>query len=495
MKSLSTQIVINNNIYTSYQMKKLNQMIVSCVLEKPLGDNAEGTVIQLEDSVAQSLISAGIAREATEEDVAGAGAEDEDQGEDDQEDDGDAPALVEDQVRRLTADAEKTVTKAVEAVAEKLAARGKRPGINATNLHVKGSDYGETGGFANLGEFAKTVMERDKGDYPALTRLNRSKSAVLETMRSKATGMSIGGGSGHQGGDLVPQQWAQSIWRLSFENVPSLLDMCNQYPMENQIMNIPAWVQSSASAGLVAGVAAEAGTLTATVGVTANVQLSLNKFYVFVNTSDELERFNSYALDSVLKQVAPQRIRYLVNDSVVNGTNNGVNLVGNAATVTVTRATNSRISYPDILKMEAALFSDFVDDSVWLINNSTSPELYGMAFGSTSGTFPAFTPGTFGSEQLLGPKPVGLLLGKPVYRLENLPALGSKGDIVLYSPKSIAAGQTGLIADATPFLYFNLAQNSYRFMWYADTVNPLTSVYTRADNSTASNIVVLSAST
>jgi hypothetical protein len=143
--------------------------------------------------------------------------------------------------------------------------------------------------------------------------------------------------------------------------------------------------------------------------------------------------------------------------------------------------------------MYAALWGDFTGGACWLINQSTIPEIYSMTIGTSQ--YPAFTPGAFGSEQLLGPKPEGLLLGLPVYKLENVPALGAKGDIVLYNPKSIAAGQTGLIADSTPFLYFNLAQNSYRFMWYADTVNPLTSVYTRADSSTASNIVVLSQST
>jgi hypothetical protein len=92
-----------------------------------------------------------------------------------------------------------------------------------------------------------------------------------------------------------------------------------------------------------------------------------------------------------------------------------------------------------------------------------------------------------------GPKPMGELLGKPVYRLENVPALGNKGDLILYNPGSIAAGSSGLIADRTPYLYFNLAQDTFRFIWYADTVNPMTTYYTRKDGSKASNIVVLSA--
>lgn len=211
-----------------------------------------------------------------------------------------------------------------------------------------------------------------------------------------------------------------------------------------------------------------------------------------MNTTDELERFNAYALESVIKSIVPQRIRYLQNTSIINGTNSQVNLVGNASTVTVTRAANSVFSYQDVLKMDAALFDDF-DDAVWLTNNSSTPLLYSIRFPDNSGSYPAFAPGVFGAENLLGPRPVGQLLGRPIYKSESVPALGAKGDLILFSPSSIAAGQTGLIGDSTPFLYFDKAINTYRFLWYADTESLMTAPYTRADSSTASNIVVLSA--
>lgn len=459
-------------------------MIVSLVLEKPFGNNAEGDVVQVEQEIADSLISAGVAREASTEDMGG----NEEVAEEVTEED-DTPALVQDQLAQVTRRIESTLTKATEKAVEKtLASTVKRPGVKSVpmNRHVAGSDEALTGGFKNLGDFAFTAM-RAKGDYRLQQKLNRVKALTFKGQ------MTISGDSGHAGGDLVPQQWAKDLWKLSFDKVPDLLGMCMNYPMENQVLNIPSWVQASAASGIVANVTSEASAITDTKGVTATVQLNLVKFTALVNTTDELMRFNSYALDSVLKQVAPQRIRYLVNDSIVNGTNSQVNLVGNAAAVTVHREVSGHFSFNDITKMEAALFSDFVDDAVWLVNNSSSPELYGLSFPSRAAStqFPAFTPGVFASQNLLGPKPVGELLGKPVYRLENVPALGTTGDLILYSPKSIASGSTGLIADGTPYLYFNQAIDTWRFMWYADTVNPLTTAYTRKDGSQASNIVVL----
>ncbi|QEG27097.1 Phage capsid family protein [Gemmata obscuriglobus] len=465
--------------------------LVSYVLESSFGGLAEGTVLQCDEEKGNALVAAGVCREATEEDI-GETAEDEvkeDEAEEDK-DEGDEE-LVQDAVRRLAADANATVTKAVEKATEKLANRVKRPAF--ATPHVAGSDLAATGGFKNLGDAVAGYIRARKGDFDAARRFSQYGKAV--EARTKATGMSISGGSGHQGGDLVPQEWAKDLWRLTFQNVPDLLGMMTKYEMRNQVENIPAWVQSSAAAGIQSNVIAEANSITATVGVTANVQLSLVKGAVLVNTSDELLRFNSYNLENVIKQVVPERLRFMTNGNVVAGTNSQINLVSNAAAVTVIAATPGRINFDDVTKMNAALYDDFDNDAIWLCSKSTLPELYSLAYPNRGATnpYPAWTPGTFGQEQLLGPKPKGTLLGKPVYTLENIPALGSRGALILWHPKSCAAGYSGLIADQTPYLYFDLAQDSFRFLFYFDSVNPLTTPYTRADGSVSSNIVVLSA--
>ena len=453
--------------------------IHSVVLEKPLGEQPEGTVIQVEEDVAAALVSAGVAREATSEDMGG--SEDEEVTED-------APSMLEDQVKRLAANAEATVTKAVEKVAEKLASV-KRPATFAGGRHVAGSDLTRTGGFKNLGDACMSWLQKKGGDLNA----SRKFSQYEKALSTKATGMSIGGGSGHQGGDLVPQEWAEELWRLSFKNVPDLLGMMTKYEMRNQVENIPSWVQSSANSAITAAVTSEATAITATVGATATVQLSLVKGAALVNTSDELMRFNSYNLESVIKQVVPERIRFLVNDGIVNGTNSQINLVNNAATVTVIAEAAGRISYNDITRMEAQLYDDFDGEAIWLCAKSTLPELYNIPFPTRAATYqtPAFSPGGF--TDMLGAKPKGTLLGRPIYTLENVPALGSRGALILWHPSSCAAGYSGLVADYSPHIYFNLAQDSFRFLFYYDSVNPMTVPYTRATGEAASNIVVLSA--
>ncbi len=463
--------------------------IVSVVLEKPLGSQKEGAVLQLESEVAEALCGSGICREATSEDMDQDNEEEVVEEGEDEEDD--TPEMVQDSVSRISRSIESKLTQATEKAAEKLykSATPTRP--NFAQARDKSSEG--KGTFKSLGEFVQVATKKAQGDSSAIRAMSACKKSVMADIISKGD-MSISGGSGHQGGDLVPTEFAKTLWKLSFESVPDLHGMCSQYPMQNQTLKLPLWVQSSATAGITSTVVGEGSIINDTVGVTATAQLDLVKFATLVNVTDELERFNSYALDAVLRQIVPQRIRYAMNDSFVNGTNSQVNLVGNAATTIVTRATTGRINFNDILAMDSRLFDDFVDDAIWLVNPSSIPELYSLSFPSRTATnpFPAFTPGVFGQENLLGPRPVGSLLGHAVHRLENVPSLGYLGDIILYSPKSIAAASTGLIADSTPYLFFNYAQNSYRFMWYADTVSLMNTPYVRKDGSTASNIVILS---
>lgn len=459
----------------------MEKSIVSLVLEKPIGDTPEGSVIQVEDSVAESLTASGLCREATSEDIISGNDEVDD---DKDEEDGDTGAP-----EQMALNFNDAVLKATEAAVEKLNKQFARP-IPPPQRHIAGSDERLTGGFKSLGDAVQNYIRKSQGDHVAARKFQRWGTLVEKGY------MSISGSSGHAGGDLVPQQWASELFKLAFDSVPNLSALCSRQEMQYQTMNLPAWNQTSASAGVQANVIAEGSTITATQGVTANVQLTLQKGAILINLSDELLRFNGYAVDSVIKQIAPERLRYLVNDSIVNGTSSGMNLVGNAATITQVAEVPGHISYNDCLGMYSKLFDPFVAGACWLITQSTVPELYALGYPNRAATtqFPAFTPGSFtGDGQLLGAKPIGDLLGLPVYRVENVPALGSRGALILWHPKSCAFGESNMVADYTNALYFNLAQDSMRFLYYFNSVNRLTTPYTRKDNSEASNIVILSA--
>ncbi|MFO0851673.1 MAG: phage major capsid protein [Gemmataceae bacterium] len=453
-------------------------MIVSIVLDKPLGDTAEGTVIQVEQEVADTLISAGIAHEATAEDL---GAHEESA-----EETPDAVTLQ----RSLESKVEKAATEAVEKAVEIAKKEVNRPSVKAAG--AGGSRFESTdpkglkGGFDRFGDFLVCEIAKQNGDLSAMQKMQR-----YERARTKGQ-MTVG--SSTAGGSLVPQEWANELYRLSFEKTPNLLEMMTKVPMQHQTINLPSIVQPSATTGVVAAVVTEANTITDTTAVTGNVQLSLKKFSVLVNVSDELTRFNGYALESVLKQYVPERIRFQVNEDVIRGTNGGVHIAGNAATVAVSRETAGRISFNDVNAMEATMWDSYGDDYVWLTNRATMPELRRLAFPNTAASYPipVFLPGgePFGG---MTAKPAGTLLGRPIYTCESCSGLGYEGDLIAVHLPSLYSGFLDMDASFTPFLYFDKAVNSFRFLFYAGSVNPLTQPYTRPHGAGyGTNCVILS---
>ena len=447
-------------------------MIVSIVLEKPLGDTAEGTVIQCEQEVADGLTAAGIARLATDEDLGG----------DPETEEVSDPQPEMNQIKRHVED---VVEKAVAKVqAERNSKDTPRPNLKA-NWQPTDTN-GKKGGFDKFSDYLLCEMKRQSGDLSAMNKMARYEQARTKGQMSA--------GVAGSGGSLIPQEWAADLFRLAFDKTPDLLGEMTRIPMQNQTVHLPGIVQPNATSGISANVVAEAGSIADTVAATSDVTLTLKKFAVLVNVTDELSRFNGYALESVVRQIVPERIRYRLNDDIVRGTNGGVNLIGNAAAVAVNRAVASRISYDDVNKLEAAMWDSYGDSYIWLTNRGTMPELRRLAFPSTTGNFPipVFLPsdgGTFGG---MTAKPSGTLLGRPIYTVENCSALGVKGDLIAVHLPSQYAGYLELDAQMTPYLYFDKALSSFRFLLYANTCNALTVPYVRQNGGgSASNIAVL----
>lgn len=449
--------------------------IVSIVLDKPLGANDAGSVIQVDEDTAAQLISSGLAHEATEDEVSGGG------------DEPDEPVDAEPQMNELKRHLADVTEKATQSVLDKLRYVGdERPRMKATARFESTDPKGRKGGFDRFGDFIVCEMQRERGDPSAVQKMAR-----YTQLRSKGQ-MSVGVAAA--GGTLVPQEWANEIFRLTWDGLPNFLEMCTRIPMQNQSVHLPAIVQASATSGVVANVVAEAAAAPDTQAVTAEVLLTLKKFVVLVNLTDELTRFSPYAVESVIKQHVPEKLRYKTNDDFIRGTNGGVNLIGNAATVPITRAVANRISFEDVNKMEAAMWDSYGNDFVWLTNRGTMPELRRLAFPSTTGNFPipVFLPPEGGFTGGLTVKPAATLSGRPVYCVENCSALGAKGDLIAVHLPSIYAGYEELDSAMSPYLYFDKAINSFRFILYASSANALTTPYVRQNSGgSASNIAVL----
>jgi HK97 family phage major capsid protein len=460
--------------------------VIAVVLDKPLDQLSEGTVLHLEEADGQALISAGLAHEATADEVNG---EESPEDEGAQADEGGHT----DDVLNLGKSAKVAVEKGIEQATEKalnIIAKSNKS-LDLPSVKVDKSWSVQTnerkGGFPTFKAFLDCAVAAKHGDFGAAKKMDD-----YHRLRTK-TAMSVG--TSTAGGSLVPQQWADEIWALTFSGGPDFLSMMTKYEMQNQVINVPEINITAGNTGITASVTNENTAITDTTALTNSVQLSLIKMGVLVNITDELMRFQSYNLETYIRQHVPAKMRFKINDSIVNGSSSGVNLIGNAATVTIAdRATTGHITFPDIVTMWTSLYTDFQTEACWIVNPTAYGDLMKLSFPNGSGTYPIFlpTPPNYsGGGGHAAYAPVGTLFNRPVHVCEQAAALGSPGDIILVHFPSIACGYLPLDSAQTNALYFDKAVDSARFLQYVATKNLVLSPYTRADSSTCSNTVIL----
>ncbi|HEX3151230.1 MAG TPA: phage major capsid protein [Gemmataceae bacterium] len=462
--------------------------VIAVVLDKPLGELEEGSVLHVEDEAGQALISAGLAHEASEDEVNG-GEGDEPEA-DEAGDEGDESPSA-DEVLNLGKRAEAAVEKATTSAVEKIVKANKSyslPSVKVNKSAWTVEQNERKGGFPTFKSFLDCAIAAKFNDLSASKKMD-------DYMRLRTKG-AMNVGTSTAGGSLIPQQWADEIYALSFSGGPAFLEMMSKYEMQNQVINVPEFNITAGNTGITASVTNENTAITDTTALTNTVQLSLVKLGVLVNITDEMLRFQHYNLEAYIRQHVPAKLRFKINDSILNGTSSGVNLIGNAAKVTITRGTSGHITFPDIVAMWTSLYTDFQSESCWIINPTAYGDLMKLAFPNGSGTYPIFlpTPPNYsGGTGNASYAPAGTLFGRPVHVCEQAAALGSVGDIILVHFPSIACGYLPLDSAQTNALYFDKAVDSLRFLQYIATKNLVLSPYTRADSTTCSNIVVVAA--
>jgi HK97 family phage major capsid protein len=233
----------------------------------------------------------------------------------------------------------------------------------------------------------------------------------------------------------------------------------------------------------------EAATKTATKPKFRQIDLKLKKVAALVYATDELLE-DSTALESWITNNVPNELRFMVEDAIVNGNGVGkpLGILASGALKTVsTRVDAGEIDAVDLGNMWASRASEY-NDYVWLVTPRAFPQLLNMSIGNT----PVFI-GAGGMSGL----PYNTLLGRPMLETEYNAALGTAGDIILFSPSAYPMiEKAGGIQSASSILvYFTSDEQAFRFIYRVDGKPSWYTTRTEKDATTTSPFVVLSAST
>ena len=350
--------------------------------------------------------------------------------------------------------------------------------------------------YKSLGEFLGDVIRAGSGDFdsrliPLRSRdridegafsLNGAlgddfvgsvtKSAYLSRNKAVATGLGIGQDS--TGGFLTTTDRQGGILARVYETgeLLSRVSMDGLSGTNNGLTinaeNETSRADGSRRGGVRAYWAAEAGSYTASNPTFRQVELKLKKVVGLVYATDE-QIADTNALESYIMRVLPEELRFVVEDSIINGSGAGQpkGVLATGATISIAKETGqaaASVVSQNIIKMWARMWSRSRRNAIWLVNQSVEPQLMQLSLAVGSGGVLVYTP-----PGGLSVAPYGTIFGRPVISHESCAALGTVGDILLVDPTEYQMIEKGGIQSASSIhVAFTTGEQLFRFTYRCD---------------------------
>lgn len=301
------------------------------------------------------------------------------------------------------------------------------------------------------------------------------------------------------GAAFVPVEMSNQVWQRAM-GIPNLLSMVDQTPVSGNGYSLTAWQDQSRSGNIVfGGMQAywtnEADQLTKSAPTTRKITWKLNKLTVLSYATDELLA-DTVALDARLSMAAGYAFAFKINDAMINGTGVGqpLGLLNSGAKITATavsgQGANTLIARnADDMYVRRA---PGVTDWVWLYNVGCEPQFAQFNYNVVNNTTGIAATWTYMPGGLNGGPPT--IKGRPAVETEHCKALGTEGDLILWSPSSYGAivKSTGIAQAVSMHLRFDYDEMAFRWTFRMDGRPYWDQVMTPVNGSTRAPIVTLS---
>lgn len=292
----------------------------------------------------------------------------------------------------------------------------------------------KAGNFDSLGDFAMAVKAVARGH-----RDPRLISNAPTTYGSEWTGA--------DGGYAVPPDFKEEIITL-INGEDSLLSMTDSIPTTSNTLVVPVDESTpwQSTGGIQAYWDGEGAQFTQSKPALQNNTIRLNKLTALVPVTEELYE-DAPALGAYLKRKAPEKIKFKLNDAILNGTGVGMPLgILNApCTVSIAKETGQpadTLVAQNLIDMWARCYGPSRRNAVWLYNQEIETQLMtaAIAVKNVAGTenvggFPVYMP-----PGGLSSTPYATLFGRPMIPTQACKTLGDKGDIILGDMKQYLTG-------------------------------------------------------
>ncbi len=285
----------------------------------------------------------------------------------------------------------------------------------------------------SFGDWALAVARNDR-HY-----LEKHYGSHFNEWRTKAA---LGEASGVTGGYTVPTEFYQQLMVLMAED-SFIRPRAFVQPMGSATLQIPYLDVTTAQ---VAGVSpffggvqmywtAEAQTRTETEPQFKQLELKAWELSGYSVSSNVLLQDSTIGLEKFLLTLFAKAIAWFEEYAFLQG--NGVGkpqgILTAPATVSVTRTTGSQVQFADVAGMWSKLLPSSWNKAIWTFSPSVVPQLLQLKDGANRAIFISIDAGATKA-------PNWSLLGRPAIPTEKVPALGTKGDVMLIDPSYYVIG-------------------------------------------------------
>jgi HK97 family phage major capsid protein len=328
----------------------------------------------------------------------------------------------------LTKNIDTIITKAVEEVAKAQSLSKK----HAVPL-IFGQD-GEGDPKKNFGDFCVAIARKDH-NY-----LEKNYGSQFNQWQTKAA---LGEASGVTGGYTVPPEFYRQLLAIIEENafirprafVQPMGSATLQYPYLDVTTAPSAAGVSPFFGGLQMAWTAEAQTRTEYEPKFKMMELKAWELSGYSVSSNVLLQDAAFGLEKFLFTLFGRALAWFEEYAFLqgNGVGKPVGMLNAGATISYTRQLAGQITFSDVSNMWSKLLPYSFGKAIWAYSPTTVPQLLQLKDGASRAIFISI-------DQGITQAPYWSLLGRPAIMTEKLPALGTKGDLMLIDPSLYVIG-------------------------------------------------------
>jgi HK97 family phage major capsid protein len=301
----------------------------------------------------------------------------------------------------------------------------------------RGVIFGENGDGDSKKSFGDWLLGVSRNDRHYLEKHYGSKFNQWETKAALAES------AGATGGYTVPPDFDNQLMLIVAEDAIFRGQGAWVQPMASATFQMPyldiTTAQSAGNSPFFGGVkmswTAEAQTRTETEPQFKLFELKAWELSGYTVSSNVLLQDAAFGLEKLLYMLFGKAIAWYEDFAFFQGSGQGQpqGVLGSAVSLTVNRNTASHVKFVDVATMQSKLLPSSWGRAFWAYSPSVVPDLLQLSDGSNRAIFISI-------DQGITQKPYWSLLGRPAIPTEKIPALGTKGDLMLIDPTLYVIG-------------------------------------------------------